>query len=157
MSNTFRHVPRIPLARNALSLPSSLPSSRFFLHAPRARTHARLLADRATSFPSLISALVLTGLRQHKDTTKTTNWSSFAGRGTGYVHPFQVQLKSFGKSPAVDVVAALACRRGGGRDRGENVFPSMGRIARFRCRKSFFLGGEGRGYVNSIDMMRIRG
>lgn len=42
------------------------------------RVHARTLADRATSFPSLISALVLTGLRQHKDTTTTTNWSSLA-------------------------------------------------------------------------------
>lgn len=63
------------------------------------RVHARTLADRATSFPSLISALVLTGLRQHKDTTTTTNWSSLPP-GTSYVHPFQVQLKSFGKSPA---------------------------------------------------------
>lgn len=78
--------------------------ARFFLHAPRARTHA----DRATSFPSLISALVLTGPRQHKDTTETINWSSFARRG--YVHPFQVQLKSFGKWPAVDVVLGSASR-----------------------------------------------
>lgn len=129
MSNTFRHVLRIPLPRNALPLPLI---ERDFSCTRRvhARTHARSLADRATSFPSLISALVLTGLRQHKDTTETTNWSSFAGRGTGYVHPFQVQLKSFGKSPAGRRRGSWYRRRGDRResDRGENVFPSMGRI-----------------------------
>lgn len=60
------------------------------------------------------------------------------------MHPFQVQLKSFGKSPAVDVVAALACRRGGGRDRGENVFPSMGKIVLGLGVVNLFLLGGGK-------------